>query len=161
MSRSSERLPRAPGRPENEPLVELVETPVGTARLTVHSPGTSSGRPRPAGTLALGHGAGGGIGAVDLVAAGEGALAAGWRVMLFEQPWRVAGRAVAVAPPRLDRAWLAGLARLSDLGVPPGEPLAVGGRSAGARVACRTAPELRRGRGDRAGVPLAPARAGR
>jgi hypothetical protein len=108
-----------------------VVTPVGTARVHVHAP---SGR--PSGTLVLGHGAGGGIESADLVAVSRAATGSGWRVELVEQPWRVEGRKVAVAPPRLDEAWLAVLA--AGRGRPAG-PVVVGGRSAGARVACRTA----------------------
>jgi predicted alpha/beta-hydrolase family hydrolase len=85
----------------------------------------------------LGHGAGGGIEAVDLLAARDAALAVGWRVARVEQPWRVRGRKVAEAPPRLDLAWLDVLKALK------GAPLVVGGRSAGARVACRTAEAVR------------------
>lgn len=85
-----------------------------------------------AATLVLGHGAGGGTDAPDLLAVREAALAAGLRVVRVEQPWRVRGRRVAEAPPRLDAAWTAVLATLEG-------PLVVGGRSAGARVACRTA----------------------
>lgn len=85
------------------------------------------------GLLVLGHGAGGGVDALDLLAARDAAHAAGWRVALVEQPWRVRGRKVAEAPPRLDAAWVDVLATLQ------GAPLVVGGRSAGARVACRTA----------------------
>ena len=81
----------------------------------------------------LGHGAGGGIEALDLLAARDAARSLGWRVARVEQPWRVRGRRVAEAPPRLDAAWLEVLATLK------GWPLVVGGRSAGARVACRTA----------------------
>lgn len=91
----------------------------------------------PAGRLVLGHGAGGGIAAPDLQAVTAGAVAAGWQVVLVEQPWKVAGRRAAVRPPRLDLAWLAVLADLAA-DRPPG-PLITGGRSAGARVACRTA----------------------
>lgn len=100
-------------------------TPSGPARLHVDGVG---GR-----VLALGHGAGGGPDAPDLLAARDAAIALGWRVVRVEQPWRVAGRRVAEVPPRLDAAWLAVLAEVErDL-------LVVGGRSAGARVACRTA----------------------
>lgn len=88
------------------------------------------------GLLVLGHGAGGGVDTVDLLAARDAALEAGWRVALVEQPWRVRGRKVAEAPSRLDQAWSDVLAGLS------GAPLVVGGRSAGARVACRTAGEV-------------------
>jgi len=91
-------------------------------------------------SLILGHGAGGGIEAADLQ--GLTALTAdGWQVVLVEQPWRVAGRRVATAPATLDVAWLAVLAALSASGDITGN-VVVGGRSAGARVACRTAPEL-------------------
>jgi predicted alpha/beta-hydrolase family hydrolase len=69
----------------------------------------------------------------DLDAATDAGIAAGLEVVRFEQPWRLAGRKVAVAPPRLDEAWLALLASLDPL------PTVLGGRSAGARVACRTA----------------------
>lgn len=102
-----------------------VDTPVGPARVTAEGPASG-----PA--LVLGHGAGGGIEAPDLLAARNAALQAGVRVVRVEQPWRLAGRRIAEAPPRLDAAWLAALERLDG-------PLVVGGRSAGARVACRTA----------------------
>jgi predicted alpha/beta-hydrolase family hydrolase len=88
----------------------------------------------PCGVLVLGHGAGGGVGAPDLLAATAAANAAGWRAIRVEQPWRVAGRRVAAAPPRLDEAWSAAMEQVERRG-----PLVVGGRSAGARVACRTA----------------------
>lgn len=81
----------------------------------------------------LGHGAGGGTRTPDLLAARAAALSLGFRVALVEQPWRVRGRKVAEGPALLDEAWLQVLADLS------GSPLVVGGRSAGARVACRTA----------------------
>ena len=84
----------------------------------------------------LGHGAGGGVDALDLLAARDAALEAGWRVALVEQPWRVRGRKVAEAPARLDQAWVDVMGSLA------GGPLVVGGRSAGARVACRTAAEV-------------------
>lgn len=114
------------------PWVTL-ETGEGPARAQVHRPAGE-----PVGTLVLGHGAGGGAGAADL----QSMLAAtdrGWAVALVEQPWRVAGRRIATAPPRLDAAWrdlLPDLLRAQQLPA----PLVVGGRSAGARVACRTCP---------------------
>ena len=113
-----------------------VETPAGPARAHVR-------RPRGAlGTVVLGHGAGGGVAAADLVAVAEAAVAAGWAVALVEQPWRVAGGRVAPAPARLDLAWVPVLRALrSGRGALPG-PLVTGGRSAGARVACRTAAEV-------------------
>ena len=88
-------------------------------------------------TLVLGHGAGGGIEARDLVALAAALPERGVTVLRVEQPWRVAGRRVAGPPATLDRAWVAVLAAL-DIG----GPLVVGGRSAGARVACRTAVEV-------------------
>lgn len=105
-----------------------IDTPVGLARAVPHS------APDPAATLVLGHGAGGGIQAPDLVALARELPRRGISVVLVEQPWRVAGRKVSSPPDRLDRAWLAVLESLEI-----GTPLVVGGRSAGARVACRTA----------------------
>ncbi len=118
-------MPCGPGEVRGERSLREVETAVGLAR--VH--GEGEGQP----LLVLGHGAGGGIDALDLLAARDAALALGWRVARVEQPWRVRGRKVAEAPPRLDVAWLDVVKTLT------GTPLVVGGRSAGARVACRTA----------------------
>jgi predicted alpha/beta-hydrolase family hydrolase len=108
-----------------------IDTPLGAARAHLTDGGTR-------GTLVLGHGAGGGVESVDLVEVTAEAAAGGWRVVRVEQPWRVAGRRIATAPPTLDRAWTAVLDRLRTDGLLTG-PLVVGGRSAGARVACRTA----------------------
>jgi predicted alpha/beta-hydrolase family hydrolase len=108
--------------------MRTVPTPVGEARVHV----TRAARPRL--TLVLGHGAGGGIEAPDLVALARGLPGRGVTVARVEQPWRVAGRKVATPPPTLDAAWAAVLSALEIQG-----PLVVGGRSAGARVACRTA----------------------
>lgn len=108
-------------------------TPSGPARVRL------SGAPGGP-LLLLGHGAGGGSAiwsSADVRAATCAALELGWQVGLVEQPWHVAGRRVAEAPPRLDAAWLAVVAALRTRGVQPA--LVVGGRSAGARVACRTA----------------------
>lgn len=113
-----------------------VATPEGTARIHVRTPPADV-----AGTLVLGHGAGGGFGAADLTAVTSAGVAAGWRVVQVEQPWKVAGRRIAVAPPRLDVAWLAVLEALPEHVGDPGR-LVVGGRSAGARVACRTAAQV-------------------
>jgi hypothetical protein len=88
--------------------------------------------------LVLGHGAGGGVTAPDLVAASEAALAERVSVALVEQPYRVAGRRSPAPARQLDAAWVAVVARLRDREL-RGLPLVVGGRSLGARVACRTA----------------------
>ena len=85
--------------------------------------------------LALGHGAGGGIEARDLQALAGCCPPPASRVALVEQPWRVAGKKVAPAPKTLDAAWRALWPALAA----PGLPVVAGGRSAGARVACRTA----------------------
>lgn len=111
-----------------------VETPVGPAR--VHLQPTE----RPQAALVLGHGAGGGVTARDLVAATGGAHAAGVSVALVEQPYRVAGRRSPAPAAQLDAAWVAVLARLRRHEL-AGLPIVVGGRSSGARVACRTAAE--------------------
>jgi predicted alpha/beta-hydrolase family hydrolase len=100
-------------------IIKDVPTAVGGARTSV------SGRGK--GLLVLGHGAGGGIDALDLLAARDAALSLGWRVALVEQPWRVRGRRIAEAPPRLDRAWIDVLAGLKGAPLvfplhPPGRP---------------------------------------
>jgi hypothetical protein len=114
-------------------MTDEIDTPLGPAR--AH---TTDGGSR--GTLVLGHGAGGGVESADLLEVTTEAAAAGWRVIRIEQPWRVAGRRMAPAPPRLDEGWRAVLAALRADGRLTG-PLVLGGRSAGARVACRTAAE--------------------
>jgi uncharacterized protein len=93
---------------------------------------------RSAAALVLGHGAGGGVGAPDLVATSEAALGEGLSVALVEQPYRVAGRRSPAPARQLDAAWLAVVERLRDAEL-AGQALICGGRSAGARVACRTA----------------------
>ncbi len=86
----------------------------------------------------LGHGAGGGVGAADLVLAASVANELGLSVVLVEQPYRVAGRRSAAPAPQLDAAWTAVLADLRAREL-AGLPIVTGGRSSGARVACRTA----------------------
>lgn len=86
----------------------------------------------------LGHGAGGGVEAADLAAAAEAAAEAGLSVALIEQPYRVAGRRSQPAARQLDAAWIEALEQLRDRQL-QALPVIAGGRSAGARVACRTA----------------------
>ncbi len=115
--------------------LEEHDTPLGPARThTTEADGVLRG------TLVLGHGAGGGVESADLVAVAAGAAAAGWRVVRDEQTCRVSGKRIAPAPPRLDEAWRAVLDALRGDGRLEG-PLVLGGRSAGARVACRSAAE--------------------
>jgi uncharacterized protein len=111
--------------------VEL-ETPSGTARAHIHP------AEDPVAALMLGHGAGGGVGARDLVAATEAALSRRVSVALVEQPYLVAGKRSQPAASRIDAAWISVAEQLLD-GPLAGLALIAGGRSAGARVACRTA----------------------
>jgi predicted alpha/beta-hydrolase family hydrolase len=109
-----------------------IDTPHGPARAHLHLADA------PTAALVLGHGAGGGVEARDLVAVTEVAQAAAVSVALVEQPYLVAGRRAPAPPGQLDTAWTAVIehlrgAELEEL------PLIVGGRSLGARVACRTA----------------------
>ena len=109
-----------------------IETQSGPARAHLQKAN------HPRGAVILGHGAGGGVGARDLQAAGEAAHAQSFTLALIEQPYRVAGKRSPAAAPQLDAAWAAVIERLAgrELG---GLPLVFGGRSSGARVACRAA----------------------
>jgi uncharacterized protein len=112
-----------------------VDTPRGPGRLLI-----DAAEPQRS-ILALGHGAAGGPNAADLELLAQRLPKRGTTVVRFEQPWRTAGRRVAVPPAQLDEAWLAAVARLQR------QPwvtdrMFVGGRSAGARVACRTADRI-------------------
>lgn len=120
--------------PDALPPARVVEiaTPQGAARAHVRAPAA----PAP-GALVLGHGAGGGVDAPDLRAVTAAALGLGLAVALVEQPYRVAGRRVGPRGPALDEAWTAVVAHLRADGLDV--PLVTGGRSAGARTACRTA----------------------
>ncbi|MFG1602772.1 alpha/beta family hydrolase [Actinoplanes sp. NPDC049265] len=109
-----------------------IETPRGPAEVEITDPAGP-----PVSLLVLGHGAGGGVHAPDLTRVHDVAVAAGVRVALVTQPYRVAGRRAPAPAGQLDEAWTACVRVLSQ-----GLPLVVGGRSSGARVACRTATEL-------------------
>jgi predicted alpha/beta-hydrolase family hydrolase len=112
-------------------VIEL-ETPVGQARVRLEEAGS------PPGAFVLGHGAGGGIDSPDLAGAASAAREAGFTVALVEQPYRVAGRRSPAPAAQLDAAWVSVISQLPLEGL----ALLVGGRSAGARVACRTAAEV-------------------
>jgi predicted alpha/beta-hydrolase family hydrolase len=113
-----------------------VATPQGDARLTAALP-----RDPARALLVLGHGAGGGIEARDLAVLARDLPAAGIAVVRVEQPWRVAGKRVAGPPAQLDKAWLVAVPEAVRR-TAVASPLFVGGRSAGARVACRTAGDV-------------------
>ncbi|MCI4062507.1 alpha/beta hydrolase [Micromonospora sp. R77] len=110
-----------------------IETPRGPARVDTDLPA------RPAATaLVLGHGAGGAVDAPDLLAVRDALVTAGVAVFRVTQPYRVAGRRAPAPAGHLDEAWTAVLAVLRKRH--PAVPRwLVGGRSSGARVACRTA----------------------
>jgi predicted alpha/beta-hydrolase family hydrolase len=110
-----------------------IETPRGPAGIQITDPDGP-----PVSMLVLGHGAGGGVSAPDLTAVHDAAVAAGVRVALVTQPYRMAGRKVAAPTAHLDEAWTAVINHLRV----PGLPMIFGGRSSGARVACRTAEPL-------------------
>ncbi|MGW7297915.1 alpha/beta hydrolase family protein [Streptomyces sp. NPDC054829] len=117
---------------ESEATTEIITTDAGDARITWHR------AKKPRLVLAVSHGAGGGIEARDLRALAQVLPGHGVTVALVEQPWRVAGKKVAPAPKTLDTGWRGLWPALTE----PGLPVISGGRSAGARVACRTATEL-------------------
>ncbi len=112
-------------------VLEL-DTPRGLARAHVDR------APQAIGALVLGHGAGGGVGAGDLVAVADLARSLRLTVALIEQPYRVAGRRSPAPAGQLDEAWLAVIERLRAAEL-RGLAIVTGGRSSGARVACRTA----------------------
>lgn len=109
-----------------------VETAYGPARAELHLAADGSA------ALLLGHSAGGGINAKDLVAVTRAAQDASVHVALVEQPYRVAGRRMPAPAKQLDEAWLAVADELAKRWFDD-MPLVFGGRSSGARVACRTA----------------------
>src|SRR3954447_24841351 len=110
---------------------QLVATPHGDARIV------RDRSRRPLATLLLGHGAGGGIDSPDLEALAADLPRQGVSVVRVEQPWRVAGKRVAPRPQVLDECFVAAANKLRVR-----TPLVVGGRSAGARSAARSAREL-------------------
>src|SRR3954465_12003308 len=105
-----------------------ISTPHGPPRVPRHA------APNDRALLVLGHGAGGGVSAPDLMAATQIALELDVSVALVEQPYRVAGRKSPAPAHQLDTAWVTVVQALA-----PDVPLITGGRSSGARVACRTA----------------------
>ena len=109
--------------------VRELETPHGVARVHLHEVDNARA------ALILGHGAGGGVAAPDLVIATKAANEVGVSVALVEQPYRVAGRRSSPRTAQLDAAWTSVVEQLSL------DRVITGGRSAGARVACRTAAE--------------------
>jgi predicted alpha/beta-hydrolase family hydrolase len=109
-----------------------VDTPHGRANAHLHP------ADEPGAALVLGHGAAGGVTSGDLVAVTDVARSEGVSVALVEQPYRVAGRRAPAPARQLDAAWTAVVHHLVA-GELRGLPLVVGGRSLGARLACRTA----------------------
>jgi uncharacterized protein len=109
-------------------VIQEIETPRGTARVLMQQ---ALGERA---WLVLGHGAGGSVSAPDLQIATRVALEEDISVALVEQPYLVAGRRSPPPAPHLDEAWLAVVDALALE-----RPLIAGGRSSGARVACRTA----------------------
>ena len=132
--------------------VEIV-TSEGAARADVTWPAGDDRQARdPAFLLVLTHGSGGGPDSADLLAVRDAALPLGAAVALVTQPYRVKGRRAPGAPARQDAAWIEIIDALrSPAGA--GLPLVQGGRSNGARVACRTARAVRGPGGARPGLP--------
>ena len=106
-----------------------LETPHGPARTHIDEADNARA------ALVLGHGAGGSIHSADLQAATEAAVTKRVTAIRVEQPYLVAGRRSAAPAPQLDTAWKAVIEQLSSGGL----PRLTGGRSSGARGACRTA----------------------
>jgi uncharacterized protein len=128
-----------------------VDTPTGAARLHVFAVA------RPRALVVLGHGAGRGVDTADLLGLAAALPQHGVSVVLVDQPWVVAGRRIAVAPARLDEAWLPAVtAARAAARASRRTPLVVGGRSAGSRVACRTVSQVRPDAVLLLAVPLVP-----
>jgi uncharacterized protein len=118
------------------PVLEI-ETPHGPSRVHLHA-----AQVEPVGALILGHGANGGVGARDLVCATDVAVALGLTTALVEQPYKVAGKRSPAPASQLDTAWSVVVTALRG-GELDGMPVITGGRSSGARVACRTSVHTR------------------
>lgn len=118
------------------PSQRTVQTVHGPSRVSIYRPQDQS-----FGTILLGHGAGGGTDAADIQALLP-LMDDGWTIALIDQPWRVAGKKVATPPPTLDAATREVAASLAKGRGALCRPWVIGGRSAGARVACRLAAEL-------------------
>jgi hypothetical protein len=114
-------------------VTQEYDTPHGVARVVLHRPAR-----KPLSLLVLGHGAAGDVDAPDLVAVADAAVAAGVLVGRMTQPYRVAGRRAPAPAAQLDTAFRMVVEALREKRL----PLIVGGRSSGARVACRTAADL-------------------
>lgn len=128
-------------RPSSEAVVTAVETSLGPARFTAYAAAKEAATEAATeATVVLGHGAGRGCDTHDLLELARALPAHGITVVLVDQPWVLAGKRVASPPASLDRAWLEVVRSLPAFGLT--SPLVVGGRSAGARVACRTAGAL-------------------
>ena len=108
-----------------------ISTGQGPAEVTLDAPS------RPAFLMVITHGAGGGVDTRDVLAASKAAAALGGAVARVLQPYRVRGASAPGLADRQDAAWLEIVAELRRSY--PGIPLVQGGRSNGARVACRTA----------------------
>jgi uncharacterized protein len=113
--------------------IEL-DTPHGPARVHLQTADNATT------ALVLGHGAGGGVSSPDLMATTKAAIEEGITVALVEQPYRVAGRKSPAPAAQLDAAWISVLEQLQANQL-QGLAIIAGGRSSGARVACRTADE--------------------
>jgi predicted alpha/beta-hydrolase family hydrolase len=115
---------------------DIVETSAGPGWIELERP------TRARGILALTHGAGGGVASSDVLAVREAVLAAGFAVALITQPYRVAGRGAPPRPIVQDPPWVELIAALRRRRGFRAIPLVFGGRSNGARLACRTASEV-------------------
>ncbi|RJL20838.1 alpha/beta family hydrolase [Bailinhaonella thermotolerans] len=111
-----------------------IDTPYGAAEAFLDVPED------PRALLVLTHGAGGGVDSADLLAVRDAATARGVAVARVLQPYRVRGARAPGNAAKQDEAWISLVKTLRQ----PYEhlPLVLGGRSNGARVACRTARAL-------------------